>query len=205
MTTANTSASSKTPQAPGRFRLPDIPQREPDEVTQFDHIAKTGNAHYLAQHLGNPETTLVEADRWIAPDTDFDKRRARYPDLLVAFGVDPEAYRASNGYVVEEQGKAPDFVLEVATLMALAYGTRVEDANDRGIAPGNLRAPSKALAPSRRDPRIRPARAVGVFRHGVNWLRRLMLKGRLWSRVWLLPEPWPEPKTGLEITHHAPL
>ena len=115
MTTADTSASSKTPQAPGRFRLPDIPEREPDEVTQFDHIAKTGNAHYLAQHLGHPETTLVEADRWIAPDADFDKRRARYPDLMVAFGADPAAYRASNGYVVEEQGKAPDFVLEVAS------------------------------------------------------------------------------------------
>ena len=106
---------AKTIKAPGRFRLPDIPDREPDEVTQFDHIAKTGNAHYLAQHLGHPETTLVEADRWIAPDTAFDKRRARYPDLLVAFGVDPEAYRASNGYVVSEQGKAPDFVLEVAS------------------------------------------------------------------------------------------
>ncbi len=115
MTTANTSASSKTPRAPGRLRLPDIPDREPDEVTQFDHIAKTGNAHYLAQHLGNPETTLVEADRWVVPAADFDKRRARYPDLLVAFGVDPEAYRASNGYVVSEQGKAPDFVLEVAS------------------------------------------------------------------------------------------
>ena len=113
MTTANT--SSKTPQAPGRFRLPDIPEREPDEVTQFDQIAKTGNAHHLAFHLGHPETTLVEADRWIAPDADFDKRRARYPDLLVAFGVDPAAYRASNGYIVEEQGKPPDFVLEVAS------------------------------------------------------------------------------------------
>ncbi len=113
-----TSASSKTPRAPKvrqRFRLPDIPDREPDEVTQFDHIAKTGNAHYLAQHLGHPETTLVEADRWIAPDAAFDKRRARYPDLLVAFGADPAAYRASNGYVVEEQGKPPDFVLEVAS------------------------------------------------------------------------------------------
>ena len=33
--------------------------------------------------------------------------------------------------------------------------------------------------------------------------RRLLLKGRLWSRVWLLPEPWPRPKPYLEITHHA--
>ena len=113
MTTAHT--SSKIPKASGSFRLPDIPDREPDEVTQFDQITKTGSAHYLAQHLGNPETTLVEADRWIAPDTDFDKRRARYPDLMVAFGVDPTAYEASNGYIVSEQGKPPDFVLEVAS------------------------------------------------------------------------------------------
>ena len=40
---------------------------------------------------------------------------SRYPDLLVAFGVDPEAYRLSNGYIVEEQGKPPDFVLEIAS------------------------------------------------------------------------------------------
>ncbi len=55
------------------------------------------------------------ADHWIVPDTDFDKRRARYPDLLVAFDVNPAAYKASNGYIVSEQGKPPDFVLEVAS------------------------------------------------------------------------------------------
>ena len=37
------------------------------------------------------------------------------PDLLVAFGVDPAAYEASNGYVISEQGKPPNFVLEVAS------------------------------------------------------------------------------------------
>ena len=88
--------------------------------------------------------------------------------------------------------------------LALAYGTRVEDAQDRRIAPGNLRAPPKALAPNHRDPRSRPARTVSVIRHGIDWLRRLLLKGRLWSRVWLLPEPWPEPKLNLEITRHVP-
>ena len=116
MTTANT--TGKTPKAPKdqqRFRLPDIPDREPDEVTQYDQLFKDGRSRDLAFHLGNPETTLVEADRWIAPDADFDKRRARYPDLMVAFGVDPEIYRENNGYVVSEQGKAPDFVLEVAS------------------------------------------------------------------------------------------
>ncbi len=113
MTTINT--TGQTSQVQKRFRLPDIPDREPDEVTQFDQLFKGGSSRDLAFHLGNPGTTLVEADRWIAPDSDFDKRRARYPDLLVAFGVDPAAYKANNGYIVSEQGKPPDFVLEVAS------------------------------------------------------------------------------------------
>ena len=74
-------------------------------------------------------------------------------------------------------------VLSVATLLALAYGTRVEDAHDRRIAPGSLRAPPKALAPNHRDPRSRPARTVSVIRYGIDWLRRLLLKGRLWRRL----------------------
>ena len=113
MTTPDTFA--KTAKVQGRFRLPDPPQREPDEMTQYDHLFKTGNSRYLALHLGNPDTTLVEADRWIVPDEGFNKARARRPDLLVAFGVDPAAYEASNGYIISEQGKAPDFVLEVAS------------------------------------------------------------------------------------------
>ena len=102
-------------QPPGRFRLPDIPEREPDEVTQFDHLFKTGRSHALAVHLGNPETTLVEADRWIVAAPGTFRELARYPDLLVAFDVDPATYKANNGYIVSEQGKPPDFVLEVAS------------------------------------------------------------------------------------------
>ena len=33
----------------------------------------------------------------------------------MAFDVDPELYFGSNGYVISEQGKPPDFVLEVAS------------------------------------------------------------------------------------------
>ena len=53
-----------------------------------------------------------------------------------------------------------------------------------------------------------PSEPSGAYRqrdpHGIDWLRRLLLKGRLWSRVWLLPEPWPQPKLNLEITRHVP-
>ena len=98
MTTADTHA--RTPEPAGRFRLPDIPEREPDEVTQFDQLFRTGLSHALAVHLGNPETTLVEADRWIVVAPGTFRELARYPDLLVAFGVDPAIYEANNGYVV---------------------------------------------------------------------------------------------------------
>ena len=94
--------------------------------------------------------------------------------------------------------------VKVATLLALAYGTRVEDAQDRRIAPSNLRAPPKHLASTHHSSWSRPGRTVSVIRHGIDWLRRLLLRGRLWNRVWLLPEPGPEPKLNLEVTHHAP-
>ena len=115
MTTTKPNTVVRTPPVPGRFRLPDIPEREPDEVTQFDQLFKTGRSYFLAVHLGNPETTLVEADRWIIAEPGTFRDLARYPDLLVAFDVDPELYEASNGYIVSEQGKGPDFVLEVAS------------------------------------------------------------------------------------------
>ena len=113
MTTAN--RNSKTPPEAGRFRLPDIPQREPDEVTSHEQLTDTGHAHHLAMHLGNPDTTLVTGDRWIIAAPGTFRELARYPDLLVAFDVDPALYKASNGYIVSEQGKPPDFVLEVAS------------------------------------------------------------------------------------------
>ena len=99
-----------------RFRLPDPPEREPDEMTSIKHLAMTESMHHLARHLGSPETTLVSAELYImeVPHPGQDGRRRR-PDLLVAFDVDPELYYQSNGYVISEQGKPPDLVLEVAS------------------------------------------------------------------------------------------
>ena len=89
-------------------------------------------------------------------------------------------------------------VLSVATLLALAYGTRVEDADDMGRSPSHLRAPPKVLSPAA----SRPRRVTSVLSHGITWLSRLMLKGRLWRRVWLLPEAWPQPPPHLKIIYH---
>ena len=114
-TKLNTVVKTPTPPVSGRFRLPDIPERDPDEVTQQKQLTITGHAHHILQHLGNFDTTLVTADRWIIVEPGTFRELARYPDLLVAFDVDPELYEASNGYIISEQGKPPDFVLEVAS------------------------------------------------------------------------------------------
>ena len=98
------------------FRLPDPPEREPDEMTSIKHLAMTGSMHHLARHLGSPDTTLVSAELYIT-EVPYPSRggRRRRPDLLLAFDVDPELYHRSNGYVISEQGKPPDLVLEVAS------------------------------------------------------------------------------------------
>ena len=93
----------------------DPPEREPDEMTSFDHMARTGGAYLLAEHFGNPDTTLIASERYISLVPTQDTKGVKYPDLLVAFDVDPEAYRDRNAYINSEQGKPPDFVLEVAS------------------------------------------------------------------------------------------
>ena len=110
-----TIAQTRTPEAPGRLRLPDPPEKHPDDMTSFDHLAATGAARYLAIHLGNPDTTLVAGERYMAIRPTQGMAGSFIPDMLVAFGVDPALYKANNGYVIDEQGKPPDFVLEVAS------------------------------------------------------------------------------------------
>ena len=107
--------TAETPRSLGHFEFPDPPEREPDDMTSFDHLAATGNVRYLALHLGRPESTLVAGEHYLSLALTGDMSGLRYPDLLVAFGVDPGAYKARNAYVIDEQGKAPDFVLEIAS------------------------------------------------------------------------------------------
>lgn len=110
MTTSGT--TTKASRAEGRFRLPDAPERDPDDMTSAEHLSETGLHHHLKQFLGNTETTIVSGEKYV---TARRSAEMRYPDLMVAFDADPVAYRESNGYVVSEQGKPPDLVLEIAS------------------------------------------------------------------------------------------
>ncbi len=111
-----TTRPAELPDVPAEsFYLPDIPQKHPDDMTSVKYLHEPGQTHHLLQYLDNPETTLVTGERYIVPGPAYVAGESRYPDLLVAFDVNPAAYRASNGYIVSEQGKPPDFVLEVAS------------------------------------------------------------------------------------------
>src|ERR671938_397258 len=83
-------------------------------------------------------------------------------------------------------------VLAVDSRRALAHGSRVGDARERGLPPARLRAPPAPPAAAR-------PRRISLFRLGLQWLRHLLARGRLWRRLWLAPEPWPQPPPGLAI------
>jgi hypothetical protein len=87
-------------------------------------------------------------------------------------------------------------VLAVATLLSVAYGTRVEDARWHGVAPPNLRAP-------RTPPPLSHRRPASLFARGRAWLQAALLRTRrLWRRLWLLPQALPHPATELVVTYH---
>ena len=92
--------------------LPDPPERDPDDITSVLYLHDNGNFHHLKQHLGNQESTIIGGEMYV---TLGPGERRRVPDLMVAFNADLEGYIRRNGYIIAEQGKSPDFVLEVAS------------------------------------------------------------------------------------------
>ena len=94
--------------------LPD-PLEESRDGTVFDHLGRTGNAYFLDQYMGSLKTTVHNSGRYISPEVAGDPTGLLAPDLFVAFDADPENFHRRNGYVISEQGKPPDFALEIAS------------------------------------------------------------------------------------------
>ena len=96
-------------------RLPDPPPKGPDEWTRIIYFFDRGSNTHLAAHFGNRDTTLITGDCRVLTSIDVDFTQARRPDVLIAFGINAQAYRARAHYVIDEQGKPPDFVMEIAS------------------------------------------------------------------------------------------
>ena len=95
--------------------LPDPPEREPDDMTSFRNLTKTGNVYLLTNYLGNQDTTIVDGERFIIPEPGTPPGQRIYPDMLVSLNADRALYDQDNGYVISRQGKPPDLVLEIAS------------------------------------------------------------------------------------------
>lgn len=117
MTSANTtaagSAATPAPALPQVARFPHYPPRS--DMMNPRHLHDQGHQPALRRHLGNPDTTIVLGEVPIAWDVPRGRAGVRIPDLLIAFNVRRAHILAQHGYAINEQGKPPDFVLEVAS------------------------------------------------------------------------------------------
>ena len=93
-------------------QFPDAP---PEEMTAYHQVNFPGYPGFLALHFGNPETTVILSEIAAGLFETSNREGIRYPDLLIAFDARPELIIPRNGYLIPEQGKPPDFVLEVAS------------------------------------------------------------------------------------------
>ena len=94
--------------------LPDPPEEARDAMA-FDHLFRNGNNRWLTIHLGDAPDLLTGNFRYISPVVTNDATGLHHPDFFIAFSADYENYSRRNGYVISEQGKPPDFVLEIAS------------------------------------------------------------------------------------------
>ena len=97
----------------GFLRLPDPP--EPEDMNNWKYFNSPGNGLHLAKHLGNEDTTIISSEAYVSPEPIGEQLGMMAPDLIIAFNADPAACNARNGYVISEQGKPPDFVLEIGS------------------------------------------------------------------------------------------
>ena len=73
-----------------------------------------GHPAALRRHLGSQDTTIVLGEIPLGWQHNQGEGLLK-PDLLIAFDIDRGAVIAQEGYSIDERGKPPDFVLEVAS------------------------------------------------------------------------------------------
>jgi hypothetical protein len=87
-------------------------------------------------------------------------------------------------------------VMAVATLWVMACGTRIDEAMGVQKPAHQIRAPRKVA--------VGTERTLSLFTLGLVALCKQFIRGRLWTRLWLNPDPLPKPHHGVLITYHAP-
>ncbi len=108
MTTKRTAATQK----PVAKQFPErIPRQEMQNSVYLD---LPGYQTGLYLHFGGEDTTLVISEAALG----WNLRQGEgilYPDLMIAFNVDRAAAIAAQGIAIDDVGKPPEFVMEIAS------------------------------------------------------------------------------------------
>ena len=106
--------SAPAPGAPEIVRFPDARPCDMDMTTYY-YVNFPAFPSALADHLGNLDATVIISEMAAGLRATESYEGILFPDLLIALDANPAAAQARNGYLIPEQGKPPDFVLEVAS------------------------------------------------------------------------------------------
>ena len=103
-------------------RFPDAPAR--DDMQNLEQIFLPSMLEAVRSHLERVEarklphrrrSVYVASEIQVRPRPTFDASRIFVPDMMVSFDAGVETARRDNGYSIENQGKPPEFALEVAS------------------------------------------------------------------------------------------
>ena len=114
-----------TPEGAARVMFPDTPK---EDMQNLLFLNDPGFIPALRRHLGAWDTTAVLSEFPIGWRNARERLGLQVPDLMIAFDVDPTVIVMDNGYSIEYHGKAPDFVLEIASPR-----TRRRDENEKRV------------------------------------------------------------------------
>ena len=112
MTTRTFPVSAAVRRTP--YPFPEPPP--PEDMNDYRFLTEPGYPPALIQHFGGESDDLaIFAGAYISRELPTSQRGLFYPDLLIAFDADRLAVIARKGFVIAEQGKPPDFVLEIGS------------------------------------------------------------------------------------------
>ena len=110
---AMTSKATSLTQEKGKLeRFPDYPPR--DDMQNWLYLYETSILTSLAIHFADEPNVMVASEVPVGPGLPV-RDDARIPDLLLVRDGDRALMEEQRGYAIDRQGKAPDFVLEVAS------------------------------------------------------------------------------------------
>ena len=96
-------------------KLPQFPDFEPRaDMQNWLYLYENSFPVALKSYLGDTETTIAGCEIPLSPNLNF-RQNIRIPDLMVSRNSNRELLIEQKGYDIENQGKPPEFVLEVAS------------------------------------------------------------------------------------------